>query len=199
VENYFEFRGRAYISDEDFWEDGAVNHKITRNEDGSIELETDELIYDSIELKKNIPTNFEIDEDEAINQVDNLEETPLRLLQLLVNLSYWTKDLFNKPLENENIHNLPFFIRYLKEYSRLIESHKVDQVVRPIYNAFFDIYLSTTTFFEEDDRILLGKFEKLNYPELMSGLLEEAKRLDNEIIGDKDDKEQRLLALMKYA
>ena len=53
--------------------------------------------------------------------------------------------------------------------------------------------------FEEDERILLGKFEKLKYPELMSGLLEEAKRLDDEIIADKDDKEQRLLALMKYA
>ena len=74
----------------------------------------------------------------------------------------------------------------------------LDLVVRPVYNAFFDIYLSTITFSEEDERILLGKFEKQKYPELMSGLMDAAKKLDNEVIADKDDKEQRLLALMKY-
>ena len=199
VNNYCEFRSRGYIGEEDYWEDGAENHKIIRNPDGTIELEIDEVISDSIQIKKDLPTNFEITEEEAILQVNNLEENPIKLLQLLVNLSFWTKDLFHNPLENENIHDLPFLIRYLKEYTRLIESHKVDQVVRPVYNAFFDIYVSTTTFFEEDERILLGKFEKLNYPELMNGLLKEAKRLDDEIIADKDDKEQRLLALMKFA
>ncbi len=198
VVNYCEFRARGFISDEDFWEDGAVNHKLIRNEDGTIELETDELIYDSIELKKNEPTNFEIGEEDALLQVNNLEENPIKLLQLLVNLSYWTKDLFTNPLENENIHHLPFLIRYLKEYSRLIESHKLDLVVRPVYNAFFDIYLSTITFSEEDERILLGKFDKQKYPELMSGLMDAAKKLDNEVIADRDDKEQRLLALMEY-
>lgn len=199
VGDYCEFRSRAYIGEEDYWEEGATNHKIIRNQDGTIELETDELIYESILIKKDLPTNFEIIEEEAVIQVDNLEENPIKLLQLLVNLSYWTKDLFVNPMGNENIHHLPFLIRYLKEYSRLIESFKLDLVVRPVYNAFFDIYISIITFHEEDERILLGKFEKQKYPELMSGLIEEAKRLDDEIIADKDDKEQRMLALMKYA
>lgn len=51
-----EFRARAYIIDEDYWE--SYNHKLSRNEDGSISIETDEGIIDEIEFIAAPPNPF---------------------------------------------------------------------------------------------------------------------------------------------
>ncbi|MCE7735851.1 MAG: hypothetical protein GPJ54_13300 [Candidatus Heimdallarchaeota archaeon] len=56
VESNCEFRARAYIIDEDYWE--SYNHKLVRNEDGSISIEIDEAIIEDIEFEAAPPNPF---------------------------------------------------------------------------------------------------------------------------------------------
>ncbi|MHA2099075.1 MAG: hypothetical protein ACW99A_10335 [Candidatus Kariarchaeaceae archaeon] len=56
IEESCEFRARSYIIDEDYWE--SNNHKIIRNEDGSISLETDEETLDQIKFVSSPPNPF---------------------------------------------------------------------------------------------------------------------------------------------
>ncbi|MFV2013972.1 MAG: hypothetical protein ACC656_00955, partial [Candidatus Heimdallarchaeota archaeon] len=56
IELHCEFRARAYIVDEDYWE--SQNHKLIRNEDGSVSIETDETILEQIEFVAAPPDPF---------------------------------------------------------------------------------------------------------------------------------------------
>jgi hypothetical protein len=56
IESTCEFRARSYIVDEDYWESNS--HKLLRNEDGSITLETDEETLDEIKFIPAPPNPF---------------------------------------------------------------------------------------------------------------------------------------------
>ncbi len=192
-----EFRARAFVGEDDLWEDGT-NHTIERDPSGKIDLLTDDLILDSIELVTRIPVKLDISPAIAKLHVENIVDSGIEFFQILVEIAIWIEDLLINPINNLKVHKLPDIIRYLKVLNREYDSKKVNDLGRSIYLALTNINILITTFSEEDDRVLTGSIEKAGYIELFKNLPQRVKELDTSNFGDKEDSFALFQEHMKY-
>ncbi len=104
LESDCEFRARSYIIDEDYWE--TNNHKLSRLDDGSIEIETDEETFNKIKFTP-MPPNLSVPELKGII-LENVSQQ-----SSLVHIKYQTED----PVAGIELHGVNEGLSWLKDQS----------------------------------------------------------------------------------
>jgi hypothetical protein len=192
-----EFKARAYIADENLWEDG-MNHRITRDTDGTIELESDDLYQGRIDVKTYPPVNYTPQLDQILQRIVEQSSKKTRIFQLIVDISIWINTLIADPLQSDNVNLLSVMMRNIKDQSRQYRSYKLDQITLPLIKTLYEMYTSAITFDGSDVRILVGQWEKAGFESLFSSLIDKVKSIENEKLGDEADTELRKMELWKY-
>lgn len=192
-----EFRARGFTEDEDIWEQGIGNHRLDRNEDGTIDIVT-ELNRGKFSFHPGPPTDYNPVEKDYIKRIENLDNESPTLYQILIDIHYWSKSLFSNPLDENKIHKISQLIRYIKKKMRLKESFIIDEEIRPIISALFGIYTSAMAFAEDDERLLVGQWEREGYEQILKDIPQKVKKLENSRIGVSEDSGKRFRSLLKY-
>ncbi len=192
-----EFKARAYKAEVDLWEEGT-NHKLVRLEDGRIELQTDDDKIDNIEFRSYPPVDYDPKLEVITNRFQDVSDVKTRIFQLLADLPVWINDYILDPLNHDSIRLLPIIIRNLKLQGRQFNSHQLDLVTLPLIKALYVMYTSVKEFHDEDIRILIDEWEKMNFEELFITLPDKVKELDGQELGSEEDADERKRELWKY-
>ena len=159
-----EFRGRSFDADGEHWEIGE-NHKVLKQEDGSIKLVTLEEVKKTIDYRQYPPVEWIPSVDSAEGRIRK-DRKGKNSTQYLVDSIIYVHGWLEKP--KVLLLLLPTILRNNRYNLRRIDSAIADSIVLPLLKIFYEIIMEIRITDEtQDPRILPGTFAKRKYGETM--------------------------------
>ncbi len=197
------FLGRAFDSlGESFYEPGEY-HVVRRRPNGALELVAPAEYIKSIEYEPSIPLNWEPDIDKISKQMLKIKKVtnfPQFCIDLITYVHHW---MYHPQVLTLRLDVL---IRLLIEELRKLDSHSVDEIMRPVAVICYKVLEDIRTFDKtQDESLLRHQLEKSEYKVILRNKLEELK--NNPIINPlasaegfsfEQDSIERLKALLTY-
>ncbi|RMG38045.1 MAG: hypothetical protein D6732_05595 [Methanobacteriota archaeon] len=203
VEDETKFLGRAFDSlGESFYEPGEY-HVVRRRPNGALELVAPPEYIKSIEYEPAIPLDWNPDIDKISRQmlkIKKITNFPQFCIDLITYVHHW---MYHPQVLTLRLDVL---IRLLTEELRKLDSHSVDEIMRPVAVICYKILEDIRTFDKtQDETLLRHQFEKSEYRGILKKKLEELK--ENPIINPlassegfsfEQDSINRLKSLLSY-
>ncbi len=203
IEDELTFLGRSFDAvGESFYEPGEY-HVVKRRPNGSIQLIAKKEYINSIDYQPSIPLNWKPNIDEVskkmlkIRKVDNF---PQFCIDVITYLHHW---IYHPEVLKLRLDQI---IKLLISELRKVDSHSVDQIMRPVAIMAYKILEEIRTFEQQEEgETLTSRLEKGNFRAELKQKLKELKEnpiinpmADNPNFSYELDSVERLKALLQY-
>lgn len=168
------FLGRAFDSlGESFYEPGEY-HIVRRRPNGALDLIAPPEYIKSIEYEPAIPLDWNPDIDKISKEmlkIKSVTNFPQFCINLITYVHHW---MYHPPVLTLK---LDLLIRLLTEELRKLDSHSIDEIMRPVAVICFKVLEDIRTFDKtQDESLLRHQFEKSEYKTILKQKLEELKQ-----------------------